>query len=258
MRYSDVENWITAQEKISDIDIQNLNGQISIFDDMYQGDLNHYLKCGFEAAQFIQRHVSVDTKNESINILDFPCGYGRVTRWLRLYFPRAKIMGSDTVRNGVDFSVLNFGLIPFSTSEDFYDIQLDQRFDIIWVGSLITHISESRAVQLLSFLLQKMKPDGQIFLSYIGEETEEKFSLGKNPPYGFEHKESAEEVLATFRKNGYGYSDYPHQKDYGISLISRPWWTNWATNSGDLMLQFHSRAWDNHHNILQISSAAAN
>ena len=57
----------------------------------------HYLGTGMEAVRLIKNSLTLINKSsESVkDILDFPCGYGRVLRHLKVGFPNANILGSE-------------------------------------------------------------------------------------------------------------------------------------------------------------------
>ena len=85
-------------------------------------------------------------------ILDFPCGHGRVLRYLRAEFPQAEITACDLLRDGVDFCAANFGAIPVYSDPDPSRIGLPRdAFDLIWVGSLFTHFDAARWAKSFSF-----------------------------------------------------------------------------------------------------------
>ena len=83
-------------------------------------------------------------------ILDFPSGYGRVTRWLVAYFPEARITACDTNAKAVDAAVKQFGVRGMYSQYDLTKIKLpDKNYNLIWCGSLFTHFDKTRFRQLL-------------------------------------------------------------------------------------------------------------
>ena len=78
---------------------------ISDFDDMFQGNRQHYFHVGYSAFYCIKLSIFLANKNlqDIKKILDFPCGYGRVLRVLKAAFPEAQITACDIVRDAVDF-----------------------------------------------------------------------------------------------------------------------------------------------------------
>ena len=81
-------------------------------------------------------------KETATNILDLPSGYGRVMRFLKAEFPEAALTACDVIREGVDFCARTFGARAIYGKEDPSELELDERFDLIWCGSLLTHVDE--------------------------------------------------------------------------------------------------------------------
>lgn len=244
--FEEVEAWL-ASLKLEGIDVFELNAEISIYDDMYQGNFQHYYNVGIEAALFLSKNYSSLTRKSPSKILDFPCGYGRVTRWLRIFFPESMIYGSDLLIQGINFCTKMFDIRSFESNLSFKLISAPGNFDIIWVGSLITHLSEDKAQEMLEFLIGQLAPGGMLAVSYIGEEMEHKFQ-SVNAPYGLNNA-AKDEIYAEYQKTGYGYANYPLQSGYGISLISEGWWRRKVSSLFDTKVYLHNLAWDKHHNI---------
>ena len=79
----------------------NINTKVSDNDVMLSGrDFKHYLALGVSAQQFISAATAFAGGVNVTDILDLPCGHGRVTRVLRAAFPNASIVVSDIDRDG--------------------------------------------------------------------------------------------------------------------------------------------------------------
>jgi hypothetical protein len=60
-------------------------------------------------------------------------------------------------------------------------------------------------------------------------------------------------ILVDYHTKGYGYSDYPGQKDYGISLTSPEWVMRLALRLDcTRLVQFGEALWDGHHDIVAL------
>jgi cyclopropane fatty-acyl-phospholipid synthase-like methyltransferase len=103
--------------------LKNVNSTIFKKDDMYAGNANHYFKVGLSAIQCIDNSINI-IENPKINkILDMPCGYGRVLRFLRRRFPNANLTGMDIVEEAVDFCA-----DTFSTNRIYSKKHLNSKF----------------------------------------------------------------------------------------------------------------------------------
>src|SRR5207253_2279296 len=85
-----------------------------------------------------------------------PSGYGRVTRVLRARFPDAAITVCDIDRAGVAFASARFGARGVCSLDDFRLLELGEAFDLIWVGSLITHFPELQTRRFFDCLVRHL------------------------------------------------------------------------------------------------------
>src|SRR4029453_405200 len=127
------------------IDEFAVNRHISPADQMLSGalDREHYFDCGRSALECINKALliaSIPPKRIK-RILDLPCGHGRVLRHLKAAFPEAEIAACDLLRDGVDFCSSTFGATAIYSCDEPEAIPLKpESFDLIWVGSLFTHL----------------------------------------------------------------------------------------------------------------------
>lgn len=75
-------------------------------------------------------------------LLDFACGYGRLTRWLAAELGAERLVVSDIVAPAVEFQRRRFGVEGFVSTARPEDLPCAERFDLVWVGSLFTHLPE--------------------------------------------------------------------------------------------------------------------
>jgi SAM-dependent methyltransferase len=93
-------------------------------------------------------------------ILDLPSGYGRILRFLKVSFPNATICACDINAEGVDFCRRQFNASPVVSNTDFAKVSFPWSFDLIWSGSLLTHVSETDAIELLRLFYRSLSPNG--------------------------------------------------------------------------------------------------
>ena len=77
--------------------------RISRSDIMYEGDMARYLRVGLSGLKAIEAAIQRCPRRAIKTILDFPCGAGRVGRYLAARYPEARITACDLDREGVDF-----------------------------------------------------------------------------------------------------------------------------------------------------------
>lgn len=75
------------------------------------------------------------------SFLEFACGHGRMTRFLVHRLDRSRITVSDINPSAVAFTCDTFGVQGFCSVEDPRDLRHDGRYEVIFVGSLFTHLN---------------------------------------------------------------------------------------------------------------------
>ena len=93
-----------------------------------------YFDLGRRALELVLFSAQLCDKPHYPDILDLPCGYGRVLRWLRAQYDYARITACDLDRSAVDFCVAEFGATPVYSQPDLRELPFNSGFDLIWVG----------------------------------------------------------------------------------------------------------------------------
>lgn len=234
-----------------DTAVEQMNRSISPDDDMYHGNDTHYFGVAESALQCIDvalRHAKRD-RDEIKKILDLPCGYGRVLRILRAAFPQARIAACDILKEGVDFCASEFGAAPVYSCEEVKKIPLRENFDLIWVGSLFTHLNANRWAEFLSFFCDHLNPKGILIFSVHGRAMIDNIR-NKTNTYGLDEP-SLSNLVKEAEAKGFAFEKYPHYTGYGISVSLPAWVRNQLIAYPALqLLRYSERGWDNHHDTV--------
>ena len=231
-----------AAEKVS------LN--VADHDRMFAGDGAHYLRCGASALTVLHM-ATVLAGIRPAAILDFGSGAGRVTRWMRAHWPAARIAATDLREEDLAFCAAEFGCTTFPSGTDIAALQAPGRYDLIWAGSVLTHLDQARAEALVARLLSWTRPDGVVVASLHG-----RFVAGRGAAtrrYGLDEPGWARLLEGYRGEAAFGYADYPPTPGYGVSL-SRPAWAAALAERlpGARLLLFGERLWDGHHDVLAL------
>jgi trans-aconitate methyltransferase len=93
------------------------------------------------------------------SLLDVASGHGRLERFLILEYPAERIWVSDIKESANQFQMKQFGVNSLCSTFNPKDYCPDQKFDIIFVGSLFTHLPEklfeSWLLKLYSLITEK-------------------------------------------------------------------------------------------------------
>jgi len=225
---------------------------------MFTGDPEAYFSVGRSALRCIDvslmaagiQSVSVRT------ILDLPCGHGRVLRHLSEAFPNADITACDLLHDGVDYCAGTFGASPLYSDEDAANIALEPNsFDLIWVGSLLTHLRADRWLDFLGLFQRSLRLGGLLIFSTHGREAFKR--TAQETFYGVSGGAKAA-VLFGYERRGFGYENYASSNTYGHSLSRPDWVLRQIAKFPQLkVVHFAEMAWDNHHDIYACRSEAS-
>jgi SAM-dependent methyltransferase len=227
--------------------LAKVDSRISYQDGMYKGDGDHYFKVGLSAIHCIDEALRAARKNSVEEILDLPCGYGRVLRFLVKRFPEARITACELMPDALRFCVETFGAVPAYSSYDLNRLSLDRNYDLIWCGSLITHLDERRIAELLRFFARQLAPNGLLIFTthgdFVGDRVFEQADF-----YGLDRAQIPA-LADSYRETGHGYLDYPKEPGYGVSLTSPDWIRSQAQTVNLREVYFRKRGWDEHQDV---------
>jgi SAM-dependent methyltransferase len=179
----------------------------------------HYLYGGRSAMRTIADALIAADAPLPSRIMDFPCGHGRVLRFLRAAFPRATIYGGDINAGGVAFCAERFGALPVASAVDLEAVDLPQSLDLVWCGSLVTHLPEASSLVLIRRLIDALAPGGiaGITVCARGMDRAQRRIFKTIPDAQYER------IDARRRLGGFGYDDYPGQLGYGMAFVDLRW-----------------------------------
>jgi SAM-dependent methyltransferase len=183
-------------------------------------------------------------------ILDFACGSGRVTRWLRAAYPDATIVGCDVREDSLQFLGDTLRVQTVTSQEDFATVSFDAPFDLVWCGSLITHLPADRSASFLKACGSWLSPDGVAVVTYHGPEVRRR--LG-NPGQKYVLPEAAQRMSAELNERDYSYTDYPGRKGIGFAVCSPAWVLGQLVSLDYALITLAAAAWDRHHDFFAFS-----
>lgn len=229
-----------------------LDRTISPNDLMYvAGQEEHYFSVGESALDCIRCALLAARRSPSEirQILDLPCGHGRVLRHFVHEFPQAKVTACDLLRDGVNFCAEVLGATPVYSCPEPGDIPVPRNnFDLIWVGSLMTHFDHALWPKFLDFFRSCLSTNGVLAFTTHGRRTRQ-IMVENQYDYALPRHLRAE-LLYQYEQTGFGYVHYVGSDSYGVSLSSVPWVCQQILKVPDLRLVHLSEmAWDNHQDL---------
>jgi SAM-dependent methyltransferase len=229
--------------------------EVSPNDLMYRTDERNYFYWGRAAVRAVCWVLAALERPQPRTILDLPSGHGRVLRALKGVFPGALITACDIDRDGVDFCAEVLGARPVYASTSPKETVLDDQFDLIWCGSLITHLNEHTSRELIEELAGSLTPGGVLVFTTHGPYYR---SLIEKGVMAFSVR-STERLLAEYDECGFGFQEYRNATNYGISLCS-PTWVIGAIDEieGISMDCYAARGWGGFQDVYGFTSCEAN
>ena len=206
-----------------------------------------YETAGNQALNNIKCALSIANKdsNEIKNILDFPSGYGRVLRYLKAEFENSKIFACDIDEDMVNFCKDTLGAIALNSKNDFDEISFQQKFDLIWCGSLFTHIDEKNWGSLLGLFFSHLETGGILVFTVHGRKIiSEVYGGHKN--FAFNNSQISN-LLEEYESSGFGFLRRKKEVNYGISLSSPSFVVKTVDKIPDMkLLMYSEHAWLEH------------
>jgi trans-aconitate methyltransferase len=198
----------------------------------------------FEAA--LARHGYSLTQFSSI--LDFACGWGRLTQYLSQIAPQAHVFGCDIDEEAIEECRQRCPTGEFSTSGINPPLDYeDEQFDLIWSYSVFTSLSEPVHAAWLTELARKLSPGGVMLHtthSYEYLKMAAMFSSESLEKYEFT------ESINSFIQSAPGYYYVPYSEstpDYGLAIISKEYVkTEWSKLTGLSVLDYQESAIEAH------------
>lgn len=133
------------------------------------GALVSYFRSGWSAARLVlalrDQWQQLARIEHPLRILDFAGGYGRSTRFLVRGHEAAAITVCDILPDAVEFQRSRFGVTGAVSATSPEDLELDGPFDLIFVGSLFSHLPERSFGRWLARLAALLSPQGLLAIT---------------------------------------------------------------------------------------------
>lgn len=237
-------------------------------DHMLTANKEAYLRTSRAGLKCVQNAISsIDKQPDTIrNILDFGCGYGRVLRALRAGYPKATITACDLMEEATKFCADTFDAVPVTGYDDLTKIELIEKFDVIWVGSVFTHLPVERWEPLLNYFQKNLAPNGVLVFTIHGRTA---LWVFENHTLAKSHmtEKDFSKVKKNYKKSGYAFYQYPSRhvnslsnmgiqvskSAYGLSFTRPDWTCNYLLKFKDLFLSNYTEGgWGRNHDVVSL------
>ena len=215
----------------------------------------HYMSVGRDALRIIVQTLIAAERRPPDRILDFPSGSGRVTRHLRAMFPQAQIGACDLYPEHFQFCAKHFAAEPILSKENLDELDIGT-WDLIFCGSLLTHLPKAQFFAALRFMIRSLSPDGVAIVTLEGRHAlhiqSKKWKLIGDDLFAI--------AKSDYDEAGFGFVDYEHdfrskafsrQAQYGVAIAKASWVLSHLENEYSVrVLGYSEREWDDHQDVL--------
>jgi SAM-dependent methyltransferase len=192
-------------------------------DPMYGYAPDYYFEAGQSALRNIRLAMLAGQVQKVDRVLDFACGSGRVLRILKAAFPDADLTACDVQPHAVEFCADTFGATGVVSAHDPDDVELEGNYDLIWCGSLLTHVDADRWIKFVKLFEKALAPGGVAVFTTYGRFVAEKRLRARDHPLDLDEQQ-VKGVLADYDTKGFGFrAGFCPELKFGDCVTSRAW-----------------------------------
>lgn len=240
--------------RIKELDISLGDYPISDNETMkYRGGIENYYFHGKSAVNLINSTLSLLYRDKKTikSILDFPCGHGRVLRGLKANFEDSVVYACDLDKRGVDFCSSTLGAVGVYSNMNLDKVKLDAAFDLIWAGSLLTHMDSADWSKSFDFFERVLNVQGILIVTYAGSFVKDMVARGDHE---FIDAAEAKKALLDYARTGVGFMQYNNvQHKYGRTICTPAWVRRFLDNHSNYRTVLHyERGWGGRQDVVAL------
>ncbi len=239
--------------------VDGIPGPVHVRDTMYdpseEKGIEYYLRAGRSAVAVLRQTLEAAQRSPgSIDrVIDYGCGYGRVLRHLPSFLPSADFVACDLDAEAVAFCRRAFAATGVVAPTEPADLELPTA-DLVWGGSVFTHLPAEPAQILFDRLGHSLRPGGVLVFSFHGH-----FAFAHlDTLFGGAYADQAEAIPAEVAQHGLAYRSYPEsyltlgEGSYGTAWHAAETFRGWADESAVSLRELHHlpQGWDSFHDVI--------
>ena len=229
-----------------------LDRTIDPADGMWKTGPDWYWSVGLSALHCVLAGLGMSWQSRDPGtIIDFGCGYGRVGRHLRAAFPASRFYWWRP--DGATFCAKHFGGEAIISNIDPAAVELPAA-DVIWVGSMFTHMTEANARQWLHRLAGHLRPEGILVATFHGRRSTAIFRAR-----GGNMSRMVDRIEADRPPLGWGFEKYDPAApaEWGVSISSPVKLAEIGASIPDTHIGgIREAGWSNNHDVLTLVKRA--
>ena len=218
--------------------------------------VERYRRVGSEAGAFLQDALAEvsRTARDVGSLLEFGCGFGRVTRALVGIFDKAKLSVFDCDPAAAAFCADEFGVHALYTRNLCSSVPFAKNcvpfetYDLIWLGSSLTDFSPDYINELFLVLKEILAPEGILAMATFGSRS---MQLLREGAYGERLRRLHPQIKQNLEKTGISFEPYDSNRNenLGMTWFNNSYLRKLLARMPELLLErsmFEPARWDNH------------
>ena len=174
-----------------------------------------YMRCAREVIGQLEDALAAAGKTwkDLRSVLEFGCGYGRITRLLVQRIEPIRVTVCDVIGEGARFCAREFRVRAVRSSSRITDFYAEPS-DLVFFTSVHTHLSERRILALQEKLWGLLKPGGVLVFTTMGWT-----SATHMERYGARWVARSSQIVAELHDRGFSFQPYGYYNDpdYGMA-----------------------------------------
>lgn len=158
-----VSRWRELNRAIDERD-DMLDFAMKLFHHDRDAAVTNYFQSALDQFALV-RHIASWRARRPRRMLDFASGYGRLTRLLVHEHLADEVTVSDILEGGMAFQAEQFGVKTILSKTDPQQFVAPERYDLIFVASLFTHLPPVTFTSWLRRLAELLEPEGLLIFS---------------------------------------------------------------------------------------------
>ena len=154
-------------------------------------------------------------------MLEFASGHGRFTRHLVKALGRERVTVSDVVPGAVAFSTAQFGVKGFVSTPDPAALQWPDRYDLVFVLSLFSHLPRATWAAWLRKLWEAVAPGGVLVFTTHGDFAAQRAGVTLDEQ-GFHFVAASESTAIDVQEYGTAFTSQAYVQAQIEALVPRP------------------------------------
>src|SRR5690349_20106593 len=152
-----VPRWETLNRAIDERD-DMLDFAMKLFHQDRDAAVTNYFQNALDQFALV-RQITSWRERHPRRMLDFASGYGRLTRLLVHEHLADAVTVSDILEGGMAFQAEQFGVKTILSKTDPAQLDIDEKYDLIFVASLFTHLPATTFTSWLRKLAGLLEPE---------------------------------------------------------------------------------------------------